>query len=48
MAVAVSRRIANVAYISICDALHDLNGRDRLVTTTAPSGKSSQFWYVKG
>ena len=44
----VWRRIPNVAYISIFDALHDLNGRDSLVTTTAPSGRSSQFWYVKG
>jgi hypothetical protein len=43
----VWRRIPNVAYISIYDALHDLNGRDSLVTTTAPSGRSSQFWYVK-
>lgn len=43
----VWRRIPNVVYISIFDALHEMNGRDYLVTTTAPSGKSSQYWYVK-
>lgn len=43
----VWRRIPNTVYICIYDALHDMNGRDYLVTTTAPSGKSSQFWYVK-
>lgn len=43
----VWRRIPNVVYTSIYDALHEMNGRSFLVTTTAPSGKSSQFWYVK-
>lgn len=43
----VWRRIPNTAYIAIYDALHDMNGRDYRVTTTAPSGKRSQFWYVK-
>lgn len=43
----VWRRIPNVVYISIYDALHDMNGRGHLVTTTAPSGNPSQFWYVK-
>lgn len=41
------RRIPNVVYISVYDALHDMNGRNHLVTTTAPSGKPSQFWYVR-
>ncbi len=43
----VWRRIPDTVYISIYDALHDMNNRDYLVTTTAPSGKSSQFWYVR-
>ena len=43
----VWRRIPDVVYISVYDALHDMNGRGHLVTTTAPSGKPSQFWYVR-
>ena len=43
----VWRRIPNVVYISVYDALHDMNGRGHLVTTTARSGKPSQFWYVR-
>lgn len=43
----VWRRIPDVVYISVYDALHDMNGRNYLVTTTAPSGKPSQFWYVR-
>lgn len=43
----VWRRIPNVVYISVYDALHEMNGRNHLVTTIAPSGKPSQFWYVR-
>lgn len=43
----VVTRVPGVVYISIYDALHELNRRDHLVTTKAPSGKRSQFWYVK-
>lgn len=43
----VWRRIPNVVYINVYDALHEMNGRNYLVTTTAPSGKPSQFWYVR-
>ena len=43
----VARRFENVAYISIYDALHDMNGREYLVTTKAPSGNHTMFWYVR-
>ena len=43
----VWRRIPNVVYISVYDALHEMKHRTHLVTTTAPSGKPSQFWYVR-
>jgi hypothetical protein len=43
----VVQRIGDALYISIYDALHDMNGRDHRVTTTSPRGKPSQFWYVK-
>lgn len=43
----VWRRIPNVVYISVYDALHEMKHRNHLVTTTAPSGKPSQFWYVR-
>lgn len=39
-------RIQNVAYISIYDALHDMNRRGHRVTTTSPAGNNTQFWYV--
>lgn len=42
----VARRFENVAYISIYDALHDMNRREYLVTTKAPSGNHTMFWYV--
>ncbi|WP_300641841.1 hypothetical protein [Nocardioides sp.] len=44
----VWRRIPNVVYISVYDALHAMKDRGHLVTTVAPSGKPSQFWYVRG
>ncbi|GAB4009314.1 hypothetical protein [Nocardioides ultimimeridianus] len=43
----VATRLPSVVYISVYDALHELNRRQHLVTTTAPSGKPSQFWYVR-
>ena len=43
----VARRFENVAYISIYDALHDMNRREYLVTTKAPSGNHTMFWYVR-
>ena len=43
----VARRCENVAYISIYDALHDMNDRNYLVTTRAPSGHHTMLWYVK-
>ncbi len=43
----VWKRIPNVVYISIYDALHTMNGRGCLVTTRSPNDKPSQFWYVK-
>lgn len=43
----IVERIPNVVYISIYDALHDMNKRGHRVTTTSPNGHSSQFWYVK-
>ncbi|WP_299569024.1 hypothetical protein [uncultured Williamsia sp.] len=43
----IQKRIPGVVYISVRDALHHLNERNRLVTTVAPSGKPSQFWYVR-
>lgn len=43
----VVQRIGDVLYISIYDALHDMNGRQHRVTTVSPAGNPSQFWYVK-
>ena len=43
----VWRRIPDVVYISVYDALHAMKNRGHLVTTVAPSGKPSQFWYVR-
>lgn len=43
----VWRRIPDVVYISVYDALHTMKDRGHLVTTVAPSGKPSQFWYVR-
>jgi hypothetical protein len=43
----VARRAENVAYISIYDALHEMNRREYLVTTKAPSGNHTMFWYVR-
>ncbi len=43
----VVERIPNVVYISIYDALHDMNRRAHRVTTKSPSGNNTQFWYVK-
>ena len=43
----VVQRIPNVVYISIYDALHEMNRRDHRVTTKSPSGNNSQFWYVR-
>ncbi len=43
----VARRLESVAYIGIYDALHDVNGREYLVTTKAPSGNHTMFWYVR-
>lgn len=43
----VVERIPNVAYISIYDALHEMNRRGHRVTTTSPGGNNSQFWYVE-
>ncbi|RYC14770.1 hypothetical protein [Nocardioides zhouii] len=43
----VVERIPNVVYISIYDALHEMNRRGHRVTTTSPGGNNSQFWYVE-
>lgn len=43
----VVERIGDVLYISIYEALHDMNGRNRRVTTMSPGGNPSQFWYVR-
>ena len=43
----VARRIENVAYVNVYDALHDMNRREYLVTTKAPSGSHTMFWYVR-
>ena len=43
----VWERIGDAIYIDIYDAMHEMNRRGHLITTTAPSGKQSQFWYVK-
>lgn len=44
----VVERIPNVVYISIYDALHDMNRRGYRVTTKSPtSERNTQFWYVK-
>lgn len=43
----VVQRIGDVVYISIYDALHDMNARGYRVTTKSPAGNPSQFWYVK-
>jgi hypothetical protein len=43
----VAQRMRDVVYISVYDALHDMNGRAYRVTTQSPNGKNSQFWYVK-
>ncbi|PUA78942.1 hypothetical protein [Nocardioides currus] len=43
----VRRLIENSVYINIWDALHDMNSRDYLVTTTSPSGSKTMFWYVR-
>lgn len=43
----IVERIPNVVYISIYDALHDMNRRGHRVTTKSPaSGSNTQFWYV--
>ncbi len=45
----IVERIPNVVYISIYDALHDMNRRGHRVTTRSPtSGSNTQFWYVDG
>ncbi|WP_157550724.1 hypothetical protein [Nocardioides jensenii] len=43
----VVERIGDVLYISIYEALHDMNGRNHRVTTVSPGGNPSQFWYVR-
>jgi hypothetical protein len=43
----VARRLENVAFVNVYDALHDMNRREYLVTTKAPSGSHTMFWYVR-
>lgn len=43
----VQERLDDVVFVSVYDALHDMSGRNHLVTTVAPSGKNSMFWYVR-
>jgi hypothetical protein len=43
----VVERIPNVVYISIYDALHEMNRRGYRVTTKSPTGNNTQFWYVE-
>ena len=43
----VQERLDDVVFVSVYDALHQMNDRDHLITTVAPSGKNSMFWYVR-
>lgn len=43
----VVARIPDVVYISIYDALHEMNARSYRVTTKSPGGSATQFWYVR-